>query len=84
MTLRDGAKFSDGTPVTAEDVAWSFTRVLKPADPEGAAADAGLRVVPGHRHRQGRDDRRVHAEVPVRAVQRADRGHQDRPQGEDR
>ena len=33
VTLRDGAKFSDGTPVTAEDVAWSFTRVLKPADP---------------------------------------------------
>ncbi|GAB2943696.1 ABC transporter substrate-binding protein [Micromonospora polyrhachis] len=32
VTLRDGAKFSDGTPVTAEDVAWSFTRVLKPAD----------------------------------------------------
>lgn len=34
VTLRDGAKFSDGTPVTAEDVAWSFTRVLKPADPK--------------------------------------------------
>ncbi|MGW5668256.1 ABC transporter substrate-binding protein [Micromonospora sp. NPDC003776] len=33
VSLRDGAKFSDGTPVTAEDVAWSFTRVLKPADP---------------------------------------------------
>ncbi|MGW0435136.1 ABC transporter substrate-binding protein [Micromonospora sp. NPDC003197] len=33
VTLRDGAKFSDGTPVTAEDVAWSFNRVLKPADP---------------------------------------------------
>ncbi|WP_433063208.1 ABC transporter substrate-binding protein [Dactylosporangium sp. CS-033363] len=30
-TLRDGAKFSDGTPVTADDVAWSFTRVLNPA-----------------------------------------------------
>ncbi|PWU53203.1 peptide ABC transporter substrate-binding protein [Micromonospora sp. S4605] len=33
VSLRDGAKFSDGSPVTAEDVAWSFTRVLKPADP---------------------------------------------------
>ncbi len=31
-TLRDGAKFSDGTPVTADDVAWSFTRVLDPAN----------------------------------------------------
>lgn len=33
VQLRDGAKFSDGTAVTAEDVAHSFTRVLKPADP---------------------------------------------------
>lgn len=33
VTLRDGAKFSDGTPVTADDVAWSFMRVIKPADP---------------------------------------------------
>lgn len=33
VQLRDGAKFSDGTPVTADDVAHSFTRVLKPADP---------------------------------------------------
>jgi peptide/nickel transport system substrate-binding protein len=31
-TLRDGAKFSDGTPVTADDVAWSFTRILDPAN----------------------------------------------------
>ncbi|WP_245613973.1 ABC transporter substrate-binding protein [Knoellia sinensis] len=33
VQLRDGAKFSDGSPVTAEDVAHSFTRVLQPADP---------------------------------------------------
>lgn len=33
VQLRDGAKFSDGSAVTAEDVAHSFTRVLKPADP---------------------------------------------------
>lgn len=31
-TLRDGAKFHDGSAVTAEDVAWSFTRVLDPAN----------------------------------------------------
>jgi peptide/nickel transport system substrate-binding protein len=30
--LRDSATFSDGTPVTAEDVAWSFTRILDPAN----------------------------------------------------
>lgn len=31
-TLRDGAKFSDGTPVTADDVAWSFMRIIDPAN----------------------------------------------------
>jgi peptide/nickel transport system substrate-binding protein len=31
-TLRDGAKFSDGTPVTADDVVWSFQRALDPAN----------------------------------------------------
>ncbi|WP_076262084.1 ABC transporter substrate-binding protein [Intrasporangium flavum] len=30
--LRPGAQFSDGKPVTAEDVAWSFTRALDPAN----------------------------------------------------
>lgn len=29
-TLRSGAVFHDGSPVTAEDVAWSFSRVLDP------------------------------------------------------
>jgi peptide/nickel transport system substrate-binding protein len=32
VSLRDGATFSDGTPVTADDVAWSFTRALDPAN----------------------------------------------------
>ncbi|MDR6414612.1 ABC transporter substrate-binding protein [Pseudarthrobacter sulfonivorans] len=32
VTIRDGAKFHDGTPVTAEDVAFSFTRVMDPAN----------------------------------------------------
>ena len=32
VVLRDGAMFSDGTPVTATDVAWSFNRVLDPAN----------------------------------------------------
>ncbi|MEV4481375.1 ABC transporter substrate-binding protein [Micromonospora coxensis] len=32
VTLREGAKFSDGTPVTAADVAWSFQRALDPAN----------------------------------------------------
>ncbi|GAB3490438.1 ABC transporter substrate-binding protein [Flexivirga lutea] len=32
VELRDGAKFSDGSAVTGEDVAWSFTRALDPAN----------------------------------------------------
>ena len=32
VTIRDGAKFHDGSPVTTEDVAFSFTRVMDPAN----------------------------------------------------
>ncbi|WP_449374545.1 ABC transporter substrate-binding protein [Arthrobacter psychrolactophilus] len=32
VTIRDGAKFHDGTPVTTEDVVYSFERVLDPAN----------------------------------------------------
>ncbi|MGJ0386786.1 ABC transporter substrate-binding protein [Paenarthrobacter nicotinovorans] len=32
VTIRDGAKFHDGSPVTTEDVAFSFTRVIDPAN----------------------------------------------------
>ncbi|GAA1166166.1 ABC transporter substrate-binding protein [Ornithinimicrobium humiphilum] len=39
VTLRDGAVFHDGTPVTAEDVVYSFERVL---DPENASLYAGF------------------------------------------
>lgn len=31
MTVREGAKWHDGSPVTAEDVAWSLTRAGDPA-----------------------------------------------------
>src|SRR3954453_11613798 len=30
LTLREGAKFSDGSPITAEDVQWSLQRAAKP------------------------------------------------------
>src|ERR1700709_497776 len=29
LTLRDGIKFSDGSPITAEDVKWSLERAAK-------------------------------------------------------
>ncbi|GGM80078.1 ABC transporter substrate-binding protein [Dactylosporangium sucinum] len=32
VQLREGAKFSDGSSVTADDVAWSFQRALDPAN----------------------------------------------------
>ncbi|MFE4080155.1 ABC transporter substrate-binding protein [Paenarthrobacter sp. YIM B13468] len=32
VTIRDGAKFHDGSPVTTDDVAFSFTRVMDPAN----------------------------------------------------
>jgi peptide/nickel transport system substrate-binding protein len=34
LTLRDGIKFSDGTPITPEDVAWSLKRAAKPDNGE--------------------------------------------------
>ncbi|MFJ5957625.1 ABC transporter substrate-binding protein [Paenarthrobacter sp. NPDC092416] len=32
VTIREGAKFHNGSPVTTEDVAFSFTRVMDPAN----------------------------------------------------
>lgn len=30
VELRDGARFADGTPVTADDVAWTFSSIFRP------------------------------------------------------
>nr|WP_281371363.1 ABC transporter substrate-binding protein [Leifsonia naganoensis] len=38
MTLKDGLKFSNGQPVTADDVAYSFARVIDPATKAGLAS----------------------------------------------
>jgi len=42
--LKDGIKFHDGTPLTAEDYAWTFTRAMAPetASPVTAVLLAGL------------------------------------------
>src|SRR5919202_4169376 len=36
FTLRPGLKFADGTPLTAQDVVWSFNRAFSPAFAGGA------------------------------------------------
>ncbi|MCP2316191.1 peptide/nickel transport system substrate-binding protein [Nocardia amikacinitolerans] len=44
ITLRPGVVFSDGTPLTARDVLWSFERMLDPAKPSSgdlAVVDMG-------------------------------------------
>lgn len=35
--LRDGLKFSDGSPITADDVIFTFRRITDPADPKAGA-----------------------------------------------
>jgi peptide/nickel transport system substrate-binding protein len=37
-TLKDGLKFSNGSPLTSEDVKFSFDRNIKIADPQGASS----------------------------------------------
>src|SRR6478609_3321062 len=37
-TMKSGLKFSNGDPLTAKDVAFSFTRVVKIADPNGPSS----------------------------------------------
>ena len=38
ITLRPGAKFSDGKPVTAADVVWTFDQILSPSSQSPAAS----------------------------------------------
>lgn len=42
VTLREGLKFSDGSPIRAEDVVFTFQRITDPADPKAGAAGFAL------------------------------------------
>lgn len=42
VDIREDAEFSDGTPVTAEDVAHSFMRIVEPEDPAAPPLMAGF------------------------------------------
>jgi peptide/nickel transport system substrate-binding protein len=42
VTLREGLKFSDGSPIRAEDVVFTFRRITDPADPKSGAAGLAL------------------------------------------
>lgn len=63
FTLRENARFHDGSPLTAHDVAQSFERHLKPEDlqtPAGAVWGPLLRGVPGVvKHMRAPDPRTV-------------------------
>jgi peptide/nickel transport system substrate-binding protein len=38
FVLRPGLRFSDGSPVTADDVAWTFTTVIEPGSPAASSS----------------------------------------------
>ncbi len=80
-TLKPDQKFSNGDPLTAEDVVFSFNRINKINNPNGPASLHRRHEVasrrPGHRYR------RVHAEEPERpdlAVRPRHLGRPDRRQ----
>jgi peptide/nickel transport system substrate-binding protein/oligopeptide transport system substrate-binding protein len=53
FTLRKGVRFHNGREVTADDVAYSFTRILDPATRSGAA-DLFLNIEGAREFREGR------------------------------
>ena len=55
LTLREGVKFADGTPITAEDVKWSLDRAR---DPEERHLELPARLDRQRRRRRRRHDRR--------------------------
>ena len=45
--IRDGVRFHDGTPLTAEDVVYSIRRLLSPSRPKRSIGASYLRVISG-------------------------------------
>ncbi len=56
FALRDGLKFSDGTPLTARDVKWSWERAFAKANANGRAADVFGSIEGADRFRNGADE----------------------------
>ena len=52
IQLRDDARFADGSPITAHDVAFSLTRALQPADGGGRGRGARRPLLPGRYRRR--------------------------------
>ncbi len=50
--LREGVKFHDGKEFTADDVVWTYQRLIDPDNPSEACVHAGLPEAGGH-HRRG-------------------------------
>ena len=48
IKLKPGVEFSDGTPLTVDDVIWTYKAVLNPNDPTMAAAAGNLTMVDPH------------------------------------
>ena len=49
LTLRDGIQFSDGSPITAEDVKWSLDRARDPKEPGSGTSSTSRSARRRHR-----------------------------------
>ena len=58
--VREGVKFHDGSPLTAEDVVYTFRRLLDPATASPAASELGA-IKPEAFQAVDADDRKSHA-----------------------